>query len=143
MGSASEGLTLLLEERSILRTLHRYCHAMDYGLEKEWVQTFTDEAVFDVYRMPDKTPIHREVGADDLAKYIRTYPRPPEYRKHIIVDPIMEIEGDEARVESLFFVLMPTTGTGGVIRTFGRYRDRLQKIEGSWRIAERLAEVEA
>ena len=39
---------LLLEERAILRALHEYAHAMDYGREEAWVAIFTDDAVFDV-----------------------------------------------------------------------------------------------
>ena len=46
--SAAKELALLLEERAILRLLHRYAHAMDYGDESAWVDVFTADGVFDL-----------------------------------------------------------------------------------------------
>jgi hypothetical protein len=43
-------LAALEEERAILRTLYRYGHSIDYGLELEWVDCFTEDGVFDVRR---------------------------------------------------------------------------------------------
>jgi hypothetical protein len=43
-------LEALETERAILRTLYRYGHSIDYGLEQEWVDCFTEDGVFDVRR---------------------------------------------------------------------------------------------
>ena len=43
-------LAALEAERAILRTLYRYGHSIDYGLEQEWVDCFTEDGVFDVRR---------------------------------------------------------------------------------------------
>ena len=137
-------LELLLEERAIMRTLHAYAQAMDAGEEERWVRTFTDDAVFDVYRPGTGERVHREDGRDSLAAYIRGYPKPPSYRKHLVVDPMIEIDGDEARVEAYWVLLQRNDLTGAAeLAAFGRYHDRLAKIDGTWRIRERLAEVEA
>jgi 3-phenylpropionate/cinnamic acid dioxygenase small subunit len=134
-------MQLLLDERAITRTLHRYCHAMDYGLEEEWVDVFTSDAVFDVIMMPAGAGIHRENGREELARYIANYPKPPRYSKHIILDPIIDIDGDQARVESFFLFLAREDDVARLI-VFGRYKDSLRKADGKWRIAERIAEVE-
>ena len=60
------------------------------------------------------------------------------------VDPLIEIEGSTARAEAYFLLLQRDPADGQpVLVAFGRYRDRLVKHDGRWRIAERLAEVES
>jgi 3-phenylpropionate/cinnamic acid dioxygenase small subunit len=139
-----EELSVLLDERAILRTLHEYAHAMDYGLEAAWVDIFTADAVFDVVEIVGGRRVHREEGRGELARYVAGYPKPPQFRKHVIVDPVVDVEGDQARVEA-YWVLLERHDEHGtpVVAAFGRYQDRLIRTDGRWRIAERRAEVEA
>jgi 3-phenylpropionate/cinnamic acid dioxygenase small subunit len=135
---------LLLEERSILRLLHGYAHAMDQGREAEWVDTFTPDAIFDVVEVVGGQRVHREEGRGDLAAYVAAYPKPPQFRKHVVMDPIIELDGDVARVEAYWLLLQRDDADGmPVLAAFGHYHDRLVKAEGRWRIAERFAEVQA
>jgi hypothetical protein len=135
-------LRLLLEERAIMRTLNTYSHAMDYGREQDWVHVFTDDGVFDVVSMPGAKPIHREDGAGDLAAYVAQYPKPPNARKHIVVSPIIEIDGDTATVDS-YWLFFGRNVDGTSIQGYGRYHDQMVKVDGEWRIKERYAETEA
>jgi 3-phenylpropionate/cinnamic acid dioxygenase small subunit len=139
-----DDVRLLLEERSILRLLHGYAHAMDQGRESEWVDTFTPDAIFDVVEVVGDQRVHREEGRGDLAAYVAGYPKPPQFRKHIVTDPIIEVDGDDARVEA-YWLLLQRDDTDGmpVLAAFGHYHDRLVKADGRWRIAERFAEVQA
>ena len=140
----SKEIEHLLEERAVLRLLHEYAHAMDYGDEAGWVDAFTPDAVFDVVEVVGGRRVHRESGRGDLADYIRGYPKPPDFRKHVVVDPLIDIEGDSARVEAYWLLLQRGNADGRpLIAAFGHYRDRLVKVDGRWRIAERFAEVEA
>jgi 3-phenylpropionate/cinnamic acid dioxygenase small subunit len=135
---------LLLEERSILRLLHGYAHAMDQGRESEWVDTFTPDAIFDVVEVVGGVRVHREEGRGDLAAYVAAYPKPPQFRKHVVMDPIIEVDGDVARVEAYWLLLQRDDAFGmPVLAAFGHYHDRLVKAGGRWRIAERMAEVQA
>ncbi|HEV8297599.1 MAG TPA: nuclear transport factor 2 family protein [Acidimicrobiales bacterium] len=135
---------LLLEERAVLRTLHEYAHAMDYGREEAWVDIFTPDAVFDVVEVVGGRRVHREEGHGDLARYVGSYPKPPHFRKHVIVDPIIDIDGDCAKVEAYWLLLQRDDADGvPVLAAFGHYVDRLVKFDGRWRIADRYAEVEA
>jgi 3-phenylpropionate/cinnamic acid dioxygenase small subunit len=139
-----EDVRLLVEERSILRLLHRYAHAMDMGREAEWVDTFTPDAVFDVVEVVGGRRVHREEGRGDLAAYVAGYPKPPQFRKHIVTDPIIEIDGNVALVEAYWLLLQRDDAVGmPVLAAFGHYHDRLVKTDGGWRIAERNAEVQA
>ena len=137
-------LRALLDERAIVQLMHRYAHAMDYGDEAAWVDVFTPDAVFDVVESVGGRRIHREEGRGDLAAYVAAYPKPPAFRKHVIVDPVVEVDGDEARVESYWILLHREQDDGmPVLAAFGRSTDRVVRLDGEWRIAERFAEVEA
>jgi hypothetical protein len=140
---ALKALRALQEERAITETLNRYPHAMDYGREAEWVDVFTPDAVFDVHH-PDGEIVHKEDGRDDLARYIARYPRPPmTYTKHFVLNPVIRVDGAAATSES-FFLVFRTKGGRPHLMTFGRYYDRLAKgKDGTWRLKERIAEVEA
>jgi hypothetical protein len=139
-----EDLAVLLEERAIVRALHEYAHAMDDGREEAWVDAFTPDAIFDVVEVVGGRRVHREEGHGDLARYVAGYPKPPAFRKHVVVDPIIDVSGDSARVEAYWLLLQRDDNDGQpVMAAFGRYHDRLVKLDGRWRIAERYAEVEA
>ena len=143
MGDDVSFMETLREERAILETLHQYCHAVDYGLEDAYVGAFTDDAVFDV-RKPTGETLHREVGRDELAAYLRRYPKPPSrYNKHFMMDPMITFDNDAATVQSYFLAMRNGDDNKPVVGSFGRYIDRLVKVDGRWRIAERIAEVEA
>ena len=137
---------LLLAEREILRALHEYAHAMDYGHEDAWVGVFTDDAVFDVVEVVGGRRVHREEGRGDLARYVAGYPKPPHFRKHLVVDPIIDVDadGEGAKVAAYWLLLQRHDDNGQpVVVAFGHYDDRWVKRDGRWRIAHRYAEVEA
>ena len=140
----NDDLALLLDERAITRLLHRYAHAMDAGDEQAWVDAFTPDAVFDVVEVVGGRRVHREEGHGDLARYVASYPKPPRFRKHVVVDPVIEVDGDVARVEAYWLLLERDDADGRpVVAAFGHYHDRLVRVDGGWRIAERHADVQA
>lgn len=137
-------LTVLEEERSIQRRLYAYGHAIDYGDEDEWVDCFTEDGVFDVRgRLPGHTALVVS-GREALREFAAGHTRPPErYHKHLVIQPVIALEGDRATCTSYFLVVMEHEGRP-VLRVFGRYRDRLVKEEGGrWRFEERVAEIES
>lgn len=144
MGDAESALLAeLVEERAILRMLHAYARAMDTGDEAAWVDVFTPDAVFDVVEVVGGRRVHREDGHGDLAAYVAAYPKPPDFRKHVVVHPMIEVDGDRATVEAYWLLLERTADGQPLVAAFGQYHDRLVKQDGRWRIAERFAEVEA
>ena len=106
--------------------MHEYAHAMDSGDEAAWVDCFTADAVFDVVEVVGGRRVHREEGRGDLARYVAGYPKPPTFRKHVVVDPLVDVTGDEASVAAYWLLLERHDGDGTpVVAAFGRYRDRL------------------
>jgi hypothetical protein len=134
----------LEDERAILRTLHRYGHCIDYGLDAEWVDCFAPDGVFDL-RLRVRGTTRRIVGAAALAAFIATHSNAPSaYHKHLLSEPVITIDGDTATVESFFARVDAADDGAPYLFSFGRYRDRLRRCrDGAWRIEERIAESEA
>ena len=137
-------IATLLAQRDIQEVIQRYCHAMDAGDEATWVDCFTADAVFDV-RKYDGALVHREDGRADLERYIATYPKPPNFRKHVYSSHMFEIDVDSGRAEvRSYWTLMASGPEGGaVLAAFGTVRDKFVRSSTGWRIAERYAVAEA
>lgn len=63
-----------------------------------------------------------------------------EGKRHLTGPVSVEIDGDEARAFSYWWVA-DTTGQPSVHAT-GTYTDRLRKIDGEWRIVHRRQEID-
>jgi ketosteroid isomerase-like protein len=135
---------LLEDERAILAALHSYGHAIDYGDEERYLDLWTDDAAFDARgRSPgDVTRVVR--GREALADFAARFSRPPEgWHKHLVIEPLIEVEGDSASATSYFAVLREE-GSQPILWVFGRYRDTLVRCaDGRWRFSLRIAEVES
>ncbi|MEO8691945.1 MAG: nuclear transport factor 2 family protein [Acidimicrobiales bacterium] len=133
----------LLDERGIIRTMHRYCRALDSGSEHEWLDIFTEDATYDTV-LPDGTVFAHLTTRDEFVAFLHAYPRQPVTApKHVIVDPIIEIDGDVARGESTFLFLNQAPSAPPRVMAWGRYVDQFRREGGVWRIAARLCETEA
>lgn len=131
----------LEDERAVVATLHRFTHYIDYGREQEFVELFTVDGVFEVrHRQGNATA--RRAGHAELTRYMAGHTRAPQrFHKHLLLQPVVALEGALARVESYFAVLEEREG-GPYVKTYGRYLDTLVKDGGGWRFKERIAEVD-
>lgn len=136
----------LEDERAILRTLYRYGHAIDYGEEARWADCFTEDGVFDIRSLAADGSVAEAIqisGRAALLDFVRQHPRAPDtLHKHLVVEPIIDIRGEEAQVASYFEMLLARGGRREIF-TFGRYLDRLSRCDdGGWRFRERIAEIQ-
>jgi len=138
--SAAE-LAALLDERAVLRVLAEYAHALDAHDVETWVDTFTPDGIFDVVVAGGRR-LHREEGRAALTRWAQAAPAGGQ-RRHVLADPIVTLDGDQARVESYWVLLERDDRARPVVGAFGRSSDRLVRLDGRWRIAERRAEVES
>lgn len=143
-GDLEARLALLEAERAVVRNLHRYAHAIDYGDEDAWVDCFTEDGVFDIRARLSHQPNRVIRGREELKAFIARHTRAPElWHKHLLVEPLVEVDGDTATCVSYLAVLMEHENQP-LLRVFGRYRDRLVRCpDGRWRFAERVADVES
>lgn len=140
----SARVAALEAERDILRTMYRYGHTIDVGDEDGWIDCFTEDGVFAANsERPQYPPFHTE-GRDALRDFIQHHTRPPGlWHKHLVIEPLIEIDGDQATARSYFVVLVEHEGRP-TVRVFGRYADRLRREpDGRWRFAERLATIDS
>ena len=143
--SVEQRLARLEEERAILATMYRYGHTIDYGLEQDWLDCFTDDAVWDVRPRPGREGVRRVFsGRRELQGFISAHTRAPyKYHKHMLIEPAIELDGVHARVDSYFIRVDENREGVAYIMAFGRYRDVLVKCaDGRWRFKERVVELE-
>ena len=136
-------LTTMLDERAILRTLYTYAQAIDYGEAARWTDCFTEDGIFQVDFAGD-VPSMRFVGRAALADFVANHPHAPEHlHKHLLLNPLIDIQGDQATVASYFEMLLEIDGLPQTY-CFGRYLDRMSRCaDGVWRFVERKAEVQS
>jgi hypothetical protein len=137
-------VALMGAEREILRTLHAFGHAIDHGPEEVWVDCFTVDGVFEVRRRTGNLPSFVVTGRAELQRFAAGHSRAPEvWRKHMLAEPLIEVDGDTATSLAYLFGLEDHDGQP-TLGVFGRYRDRLQRCsDGRWRLRERIAETES
>jgi len=137
-------LRRLEDERAILRTLHAYGHAIDYGDEEAYVDLWAPDGAFDARgrSLSDVTRVVR--GREALADFAAHFSRPPDgWHKHLLIEPLVDVGGDDARAFSYFAVLREEEDTP-FVWVFGRYCDTLRRCaDGRWRFVLRIAEVES
>jgi hypothetical protein len=140
-------LARLEDERAILDTLCRYGHTIDYGLEDDWVDCFTDDARRESRRRLNPSTSTVCVGSGQLKDFVSRHSRPPgKYHKHITTGARVEIDEEGGRATAVsYFLKVDEDPDGGrpFIQAMGRYLDTLvRSLDGRWRIQERIAEVE-
>jgi ketosteroid isomerase-like protein len=135
----SDRLDRLEDERAILRTLYTYGHAIDYGLEDEFVDCWVPDGIL-VWPPPHPSII----GHEALRAAFRRHTHAPElFHKHIIAEPLIESDGDLAEASTMFMRLDGYPG-GPQISAYGRYVDALvRSTDRRWRFVSRRAELEA
>lgn len=127
-------LTLLLDERTVSRVIHRFCLAVDAG---------DMEAVRSCY-WPDAVDDHGFVagGPEVLIEWLeKTLPQHVSTMHHLGAVQI-DVDGDTATAVSTVMAVHVGKPTDDARRNFvaaGRYEDRFERRDGEWRIAYRRA----
>jgi ketosteroid isomerase-like protein len=130
-------LRRLEDERDVLYRLHAYGHALDYGDEATFMDCWTADATL---LWPNPVPI---TGTEAIRAAFRAHTHAPAvFHKHLVIEPLIRVDGDKAGVVSMFARLDRIDGTPQ-IRVFGRYSDTLIRCpDGQWRFSERIPDIE-
>ena len=84
------------DERSIVRVLYRYAHALYAGERTDFLACWTEDAEFEHVRHGQ-----RYVGQDQLGEFFDGVSHAPDaFHKHVVIEPMIEVSGDEAYVYS-------------------------------------------
>lgn len=112
----------------ILELAARYNHAIDFGDGEAWAGTFTEDGVFNGGPQP-------VTGHVALAQFVAGFGSQMAGARHWTNNHVVDGDGDEA-THSCYLNLIQTKDGGSSVIT-GRYDDRLRKVDGQWRFAER------
>lgn len=104
----------------------------------DYLDIFTKDALLDARTTAGRV-IHDEHGHKDLAASFNKKKFPPDaYDKHLMHQPIISVNGAEARVEA-YYSFYNARRDGHLLVSYGRYKDTLVKEpDGRWRIKERI-----
>ena len=118
---------------SIRNLLARFVHLRDDKHFEEWAELFSVDGIFEY---GGKVLIGRQAIASDVAELLRW-----DRGKHLWANPVIELDGDCAKVLSDFVKLQRAGGSDTapelVLQVMGRYEDELVRVEGRWFIARR------
>jgi hypothetical protein len=145
----SARLSTLEAEREIADTINRYSHAIDYGLDDEWLDCFTVDGTIEVRWRGDESGapplsrVGRYTGREQLLEFIHVQSRPPDaWHKHVVSQTRIRLDAESATATSYLIRIDESAGTLRLY-SMGRYVDTLvHSIDGRWRIAERILDLE-
>ena len=118
---------------AITNLLYRYCELMDSGALGEAAALFRHARI-------------KVAGLDGEAellevwrRYVRIYPCGTPRTKHIVSNPIIEIDAqaNRAEVRSYYSVYQATGDLPLQLIAAGRYYDEFERVEGVWRFSYR------
>ena len=119
-------------EIEIANLLYRYAELVDGG-EFDAVGDLFEHAD---YYMGGTKPMRGSRVADAMRATVITYDGTPRTR-HVMTNPIIEVDGDTATARSSYTVMQAADGLALQPILIGGYHDRFQRVDGVWRFAER------
>ena len=126
----------LLDREHIRDTLYRYASCIDV---KDWEGlkgVFADEAAITMVGGAQAK------GPEEIAKYIAHRCRKREWQHHLLSVYHIDIKGDEASALTYHTSHQKTAGKPEhILQLVARYRDRLRRIDGHWKIVEKNMEL--
>jgi hypothetical protein len=134
-GALEPRLRQLADRLDIVDCLHRYARGMD-RLDRELVRSaYHDDAVDDHVAF---------VGpADDFIDWAFEYHATQVRHQHYVTNHSIELDGDEAHVETYYTFVGTERDAAAPLTVFGgRYVDRFARRQGRWAIAARTCLVE-
>ena len=128
------------DREQILELIYRYAELIDAG-DFDGVGELLDRAAFGGPRTPTATGARQIAGI--FAITTKRFPETGTPRtRHLVLNPIVEIEGDTAAARSTFCVVQATDRVALAPIVVGRYYDRFARDPGGWYFTERIADVE-
>jgi hypothetical protein len=138
MDPAGAALRELLEKQAIVEVLYRYARACDRA----------DESMLRSVFHPDATTRHGRFDgtAADFCTLAMKIVHANRREKHLISNVMIELDGDRAIAESHYVAyhrrVDRSTGAEEDFLSGGRFIDRFERRDGSWRVAARVGLVD-
>ena len=129
---------LSIEDRHGIEELYtRYIWAIDTGDATAWVESFTNDGVFEANGMTTSGRVALRAWVNTRFTFRMT--EPTVNGQHWISNIEGTSNGRRARVRCYFLRTVQVRETGEVrLQASGWFDDELQKVEGAWRIRKRV-----
>ena len=121
---------------AITNELFRYAELIDAGRFTE-IGELMEHCTFRYGTHGAPGPAGAAAIAESYRSSVMIYPDGTPRTRHLTTNPIVEIDGDVARVRSVYTVLQQVEGSPMQTIITGRYHDTLTRIDGRWRFTER------
>ena len=123
---------LLLEHldwHRIQQLKYRYCYCIDEKRCDEFVDLFTNDARIEY---ATREPYH---GRDEIRAFIETHVMEADRMAHTALNPILDIDGDEASGQWYGIVFISNDADGDVSFGHGKYHETYRREEDGWKFA--------
>ena len=121
---------------AISNELYRYAELVDAG-DFHGVGEMMEHCAFSYGADASAGPSGGEAIADLYRATVIVYPDGTPRTRHVTSNPVIEVDGDAARVRSVFTVFQQAGDSPLQAIITGRYHDTLSRIDGRWRFTER------
>jgi ketosteroid isomerase-like protein len=128
-------MNAVADRLKIIELLGKHQITIDLGDADAYADLYTPHGRYE-------SPFATARGREDISEMSMRLARAgfTEGKRHLIGPMIIEVDGDEARAFSYWWVAETKEAPG--IYSTGTYTDRLQKIDGEWKIAHRKQEID-
>lgn len=126
----------------ISHTLAAYCHRVDRGTPAEVAALFAEDAVLRPFYDGPYECRGRSAIEAWYAHYEAHFKSGVRHLKHMIMSPLIEIDGQSATCVSYLLASAVRNDTGEGFFVTGTYHDELVSRDGRWLFASRQIDVE-
>ncbi len=129
-------MALTAEDKlEIMELVARYNHAQDQNDYDGWVDTFTEDGVFE-------SPQIRHQGREELRQLSLDTAAGIPHVRHLTQNFIIEGDGDEATMQSTIEVRsIAADRQSWRVVGIGNYEDDLRRVEGRWKFQRRFVRM--
>jgi len=121
-----------LEAKEAIRELrHNYAYYADNGDWEGFLSLFTEDASIEYSDDNDRSSRH---GKEELEEYTKEITKRVEFSAHMMHNPVITVEGDEARA-TWYFEVPELLADESALRMQGRYEEEYRLVNGEWRIS--------
>lgn len=124
-----------IEAIKVLKAM--YCDFCDRGYDADGIASLmTEDAVWD-----GGATFGVRHGREEIRQHFQGASTRVTIARHQVMNPMIEINGDEATGQWLLFQPCTDGASGAAVWLAATYRDRYQRVEGRWLIAETHIDV--
>ena len=134
--SIEQRLRRLEDGDAVWRLFMTYKEHLDQRNFKAYASLFTDDAVWIGNLGKCQGPAQIE---DMLMKTLEGFPSDHERAHHLVLNPVIDVDGDTALAKSNWAFVTRSETDGPVLSMLGTYYDELRRTEDGWKFSRRVA----